>query len=186
VLVLVVRGDLLRRYPNTLVTAVPARWRGGEREEDTRAEALDPIFTGTLGPDASFFGFEFAETVDVEHDVPGTTENRDAPGWYFAFEEPPTEPAFGLDTEASDESTELEFWKDLTWGDVRVSPGDTHVSLESLGSTTLPYDEQGENDWEETWAQSSAGMARITLQRPVRMLVHADQMLLPAEAGASG
>ncbi len=185
VLVLVIKGDLLRRYPNTLVTAVPARWRGGERVEDTRAEALDPIFSGTLGPDASFIGFEFEEAVDVEDDVPGTTENRDAPGWYFAFEEPPTEPAFGLDTEASDETTALEFWKDLTRGDVRGSPSGTHVSLESLGATTLPYDEQGENDWEETWAESAAGMARITLQRPVRMLVHADQMLVVTEAGAN-
>jgi hypothetical protein len=180
-LVLVIKGQLLRRYPSTLVTAVPARWAGTERKEDTRADALDPIFSGTLGPDAVFLGFEF----DATDDVAGTTDNQSLPGWYFAFEEPPTEPAFGLDTEASDEATGLEFWKDLTWADARVSPTDTHVSLESLGSTTLPYDEQDGNDWEETWAQSAAGMARITLQRPVRMLVHADQMLVATDVGAS-
>jgi len=183
VLVLVVKGDLLRRYPSTLVTAVPARWVGGVREEDTDALALDPSFTGTLGPDAVFLGFEFATTDDVA----GTTEDHGRPGWYFAFEEPPTEPAFGLDTEASDEEARLRFWKDLTWGDARVSPSDTHVNLESLGSTRLPYDEPGEdNDWRETWAKTSAGMARITLQRPVRMLVHADQMLVATEVGAGG
>jgi hypothetical protein len=45
---------------------------------------------------------------------------------------------------------------------------------------TLPYDDRGWNsDWQETWAENSAAMARITWQRPVRMLVHADQMLRP-------
>jgi hypothetical protein len=63
-----------------------------------------------------------------------------------------------------------------------VSPTHTHVGLAALGSRRLPYDDQGANTWEETWADSAAGMARITLQRPVRMLVHADQMLAPGEA----
>ncbi len=182
VLVLVVKGELLRRYPNTLVTAVPAHWVKGARprlrEEDGKGIPLDPIFTGSLGPDAVFLAFEFGEQVDVERDVAGTSDPADAlPGWYFAFEQPPTEPAFGLDTAASDESPELRLWKDLTWDDARLSPTDTHVALGALGSRTLPYDDQGANDWDETWAASSAGMARITLQRPVRMLVHADQML---------
>jgi hypothetical protein len=192
VLVLVVKGDLLRRYPNTLVTAVPARWvedaRPPLREEDDEAAALDPIFTGSLGPDAVFLGFQFGPEVEVDRgDVPGTADPDDErPGWYFAFEQPPTEPAFGLDTAASDESPRLEFWKDLTWDDARVSPSDTYVGLDALGSTTLPYDEREPNDWEETWAETSAGMARITLQRPVRMLVHADQMLVAEEAAARG
>ena len=53
VLVLVVKGDLLRRYPNTLVTAVPAHWVEGAkpqlREEDHKGTPLAPIFTGSLG-----------------------------------------------------------------------------------------------------------------------------------------
>ena len=179
VLVLVIKGDLLRRYPNTLVTAVPAKWAGTIREEGDPAGALDPIFSGSLGPDAVFLGFEFGAGVDVDVDVPGSPDPRaKLPGWYFAFEEPPTEPSYGLDTPASDDDPRaLDFWKDLTWADARRSPDDTHVSLDSLGSLKLPYDEQGENVWEETWADSAAGMARITLQRPVRMLVHADQMM---------
>ena len=183
VLVLVLKGDLLRRYPNTLITAVPARWDGDLREEDDKAAALDPIFTGSLGSDTVFLGFKFGESEDVA----GSDDPDDElPGWYFAFEEPPTEPSYGLDTAASDESTALEFWKDLTWDDARLSPSDTHVALDALGSTRLPYDEVGQNDWDETWAKSSAAMARITLQRPVRMLVHADQMLVSEEAAPNG
>ena len=182
-LVLVVKGDLLRRYPNTLVTAVPAMWSKGLRQEDTEAEALDPLFSGTLGSDAVFLGFEFEQHVHVDTDVAGSADPDDLlPGWYFAFEEPPTEPSYGLDTAASDESAALEFWKDLTWDDARPAPTDTHVGLGALGSIELPYDELGANTWSETWAASAAGMARITLQRPVRMLVHADQMLTAQEA----
>ena len=184
-LVLVVKGDLLRRYPNTLVTAVPAKWSKSLRQEDTEAEALDPLFSGTLGSDAVFLGFEFEfdEGVDVVTTVAGSADPDDQlPGWYFAFEEPPTEPSYGLDTAASDESPALEFWKDLTWDDARLTPADTHVALEALDSTRLPYDEVGANTWLETWGETSAGMARITLQRPVRMLVHADQMLTAQEA----
>ncbi len=189
VLVLVIKGDLLRRYPNTLVTAVPAHWVKGAkpklREEDPEGAPLAPIFTGSLGPDAVFLGFEFAlePGEDVEDEVRGSADPDDKrPGWYFVFEQPPTEPAYGLDTPASDESPRLELWKDLTWDDARVSPTDTHVGLESLGSKTLAYDDQGDNTWEETWGESAAGMARITLQRPVRMLVHGDQMLASGQA----
>jgi len=173
VLVLVIKGDLLRRYPKTLVTAVPARRVRGVREEDSRGTPIDPCFSGTLGPDAVFLGFDFGDAVD---DVAGD------PGWYFAFEQPPTEPVFGLDTEASDESSKLTLWKDLTWGDARVDPAAAYVGLGALGAITLSYDELGENTWTETWAASAAGMARITLQRPVRMLVHADQMLAAPDA----
>ena len=45
------------------------------------------------------------------------------------------------------------------------------------------YDNDGANSaWKERWAENAAAMARITWQRPVRMLVHADLMLqLPAD-----
>ena len=155
------------------------------REEDRKGTPLAPIFTGSLGPDAVFLGFEFdlPPDEDVEVAVRGSSDPADElPGWYFVFEQPPTEPAYGLDTAASDESPALQLWKDLTWDDARVSPTDTHVGLAALGSRRLAYDDQGENTWEETWGDSAAGMARITLQRPVRMLVHADQMLAPGEA----
>ncbi len=166
--VLVVKAELLRCYPRTLITAVPARRVGGVREEDPHGTPIDPTFTGTLGPDAVFLGFDFGEDAG---DIAGD------PGWYFAFEQPPTEPAFGLDIPASDGSPRLRLWKDLTWDDARVSPDDAYVGLDALGSITLPYDDRGENTWTETWAANAAAMARITLQRPVRMLVHADQML---------
>jgi hypothetical protein len=123
-LVLVIKGELVRRYPNTLISAVPARWRQQDgrtlREEDVDAAVLAPVFAGNLGRNVMFVGFTFEATVDIQRDVQGSPDPQAAsPGWYFAFEEPPTEPSFGLDTAASDTSPELKFWKDLTWADAR-------------------------------------------------------------------
>jgi len=185
VLVLILKGELLRRYPDTAIYAAPARWGDdGRREEDPNGEAVDPIFAGTLGGDVRFLGFAFDAAVDVPADLRGSSDAADeTPGWYFAFEQPPTEPAFGLDTAATDESPDLARWADLTWADVGVEATASYVPLAAL-TASLPYDTLGANQFDETWARSASAMARITLQRPVRMLVHADQLLDPEDPDA--
>jgi len=80
--VLVIRGDLLRRYPGTIVFAAP--------DDDGHAdfaspEVKQPIFGGALGDEYRFLGF--ALDADRARD-----EN-----WWFVFAEQPTEPRFGLD-----------------------------------------------------------------------------------------
>ena len=73
----------------------------------------------------------------------------------------------------------IEGYSSLLW--VLATAGVSSLGLDALRAT-LPYDDRGANQWTETWADSAAAMARITLQRPVRMLVHADQMLNLAPA----
>ena len=80
-LVLVVRGDLLRRYPGTIVFAAPDR----EGRADFDAAPKLPVFEGRLGAEYRFLGFDMSEK-----------EARDAP-WWFVFAEQPSEPRFGLD-----------------------------------------------------------------------------------------
>ena len=58
-LVLLIRGELLRRYPNTVVLADP-RDRAGHPEH-RRHVSSRPIFAGYLEPDISFFGFDLTE-----------------------------------------------------------------------------------------------------------------------------
>ena len=53
------------------------RGRGCARRT-TAATPLDPIFSGSLGPDARFLGFEFDAGVDIDVDVPGSTDPLDA------------------------------------------------------------------------------------------------------------
>ncbi|MBJ3762437.1 hypothetical protein ILP92_06730 [Maribius pontilimi] len=95
-LVLLIRGDLLRRFPETMIYGLPAKARtaGSDGafpapELRTYGDARMPIFRGTLSPDVTFLGFDLTpEQVQA---------NGEDGGWFFMIEGPPTEPRFGLD-----------------------------------------------------------------------------------------
>ena len=98
---LLLRGDLLRRYPNTMAVAVRAVRTGGvQKPSDVPADLLTPVFAGAFDPDVSFFGFPL-----VSADL--TTGE----GWFFGLMEPVTEPRFGFDETVgreTDDPDELE------------------------------------------------------------------------------
>jgi hypothetical protein len=77
-IVLLVRGDVIRRYPNVLVYA--AEVQNGEPKSGTE---LFPLFTGRLGTDVYFYGFKLDINVA-----------RGNPGRYFVLQEQPSEPRF--------------------------------------------------------------------------------------------
>jgi hypothetical protein len=131
--VLLVRGELLRRYPNTVIFACKAKaGQGGDngRVLDETDERF-PLFRGTLNPDITFFGFNLS--VD---DARGGTAAAPL-GFFFVFQEQPTEPRFGLEPQSSDPVTQ---WEDLAWTNFAV-PGDQEVAPRtgfSAGQGTLP------------------------------------------------
>jgi hypothetical protein len=86
--VLAMRGELLRRYPRTRVTAVRAKPGGDGPVDDEAAtgNTLEPVFTGFLTPDLRFFGFA------VDESSLGSSQT-DA-GWFFALQEQVTEAGF--------------------------------------------------------------------------------------------
>ena len=58
--VVIVRSALLRRYPNTVVYMVRAKWAGKSRVPWSNARGEEhefPLFTGRIGSDVRFFGF---------------------------------------------------------------------------------------------------------------------------------
>lgn len=180
-LVLLIRSELFRRYPSTLVSATPATWvpdaTGGWSRVEAPEGAIDPAFVGRLGPDISFFGFELPAGLDLDRDVAGSPDQGDGkPGWFFVLEQPAAEPRFGLDAGAG-KAAAPKYWKNVRRGQATGDTGASYVPLAPLAGTTLPYDRFGANTWTETWARDAAAMARITLQRPVRVLMHADRML---------
>jgi hypothetical protein len=77
-LVLLVRGDVIRRYPNVVVYT--AEVENGEPKAGTE---LFPFFTGRLGGDIAFYGF----VLDL-----ATAQGN--PGRYFILQEQPAEPRF--------------------------------------------------------------------------------------------
>src|SRR5207245_395434 len=106
-LVLLVRGAVLELYPNTLVYAVRAEW-GADGARQPGDEERHPLFSVTLKPDVSCFGFDF--TLD---DAVGSATD---PGWFLALAEHPGEPRFGLDAARDTAGQWPTRWDDLSWG----------------------------------------------------------------------
>jgi hypothetical protein len=183
-LILLVRGDLLRRYPNTIVYACEAVWNPATRMHDIPDPEVhkNPQFRGTLSPDITFFGFDL-----TAKEALGDPSDRTKPqGWFFVFQEQPSEPRFGLEAEPTPFSNpEVHEWNDLTWANV-VPDGNALEDLQyapatgPLYGTVVPkLNPDGENpgDTDNHWGVDAAQTAFITMRRPVRVAVHAETML---------
>lgn len=176
-LVLVVRGDLLKRYPATRIYAVEAVPKDGGNgslvpalreyldvqgdppaELTDPAKRLEPTFRVTLPPDLTLFGFPLPE--------------QEARNRFFIIEEHIEEPRFGLDERVGQA---LNIWDDLSWEhfDLHDKPG--HY-LDSGTLASAPADPCGQQ-WNAT--SSSAVRAWITLQKPVRIAMLGSD-LMPA------
>ncbi len=85
-----VRGELFRRHPRAAVYAVRAVSRSVLADESVTQNVEYPIFSGAIEPDVRFFGFGLSAA-----DAVGTTLPAAPPGWFFVFQEQPTETRFG-------------------------------------------------------------------------------------------
>ena len=162
-LVLLIRGELLRRYPNSVIYAVKAAEQNGQIELSTDpADELHPLFRGTLKPDVTFLGFNL------------TPENAlDGHGWFFVIQQQPTEPRFGMDAANFDEQDPppLTTWDNLNWRHM----ADTEEELNALSHASI---NRSMPDIDAAkWGKNSAHQAYITLQRPVRIAIHASEMI---------
>ncbi len=113
-LVLIVRGELLRRYPDAIIYAAPAKLDGDARTIDDSAPEQHPIFHGTLAPDMNFFGFN----ISVE-DAKG--DGAMPEGYFFVFQQHPSGPRFGLEPFADGTVSQ---WSDLAWTNFGSTPAD--------------------------------------------------------------
>src|SRR6185312_12634515 len=113
--VLVIRGELLRRYPNTVIYAARAGLANGKPVFQQGTEERHPIFRGSLDPDITFVGFNLTNA-----------EVAASPSWYFVLQEQPTEPRFGMDDPFDDNGNftvpTLTDWNALAWSHVASTP----------------------------------------------------------------
>lgn len=156
-IVLLLRGQLLRRYPNTILYA----WRAkGDKLKDPPAagDIREPVFRGTFDPDVSFAGFDLRDTDLTQGD-----------GWFFVLQEQPTEPRFGFDETSSVLIGSLTKWSDASWEHTQVQPG-RHLLIQGnpLNGKVLGGIVFGKN---------SAHLAHITLQKPMRVAIHGKHMV---------
>jgi hypothetical protein len=194
--VLVIRGELLKKYPTAVIYAQRARWQltDGEidtskpREFETDGPEEDrlrtPLYEAKAEPDITFLGFDLtAEEVQGGTGEPGD----DDPGWFFVIKERPGEPRFGLDLEADGD---LETWSDLAWTHVFDGATDHFLDV-GAGTPTLTLtapDPDTASDHEVTqhaedvqiaWspAMNAAELAYVLYQVPVLVAVHGSEML---------
>ncbi|MBN1274414.1 MAG: hypothetical protein JXB26_19300 [Candidatus Aminicenantes bacterium] len=183
-LVLLIRGDLLKRYPNTVIYAHKAEWDKDENgnilkekprklasvtnEEERKVNQKYPLYSAKVGPDIFFLGFDL--TIE---DVKG--QNEDDPGWFFVLKERVGEPRFGLDLEDEEVDVSLSEWDDLSWGDIKedFAPGN-HIKLTDDKNKIKP-DNPGGIEWHSD--SNAADMAFILFQDPVLVAVHGQEML---------
>jgi hypothetical protein len=161
-LVLLIRGELLRRYPNSVIYAVAAVEKDGKLDLSTDpAKELHPLFRGTLKPDVTFLGFNLEKT-DATAD----------PGFFFVIQQQPTEPRFGMDVaDFEKDLPDLNTWNDLSWRHLATTKEKLNELTHASIKTVLQANDTGE------WGRNSAHQAYITLQRPVRIAIHAREML---------
>lgn len=172
-LVLLLRGELLRRYPNSVIYAVKAK-KIGEHLDLSEVES-HPLFRGTLFPDVTFLGFPPMLTRDeaIGNEASGN------PGWFFVIQEQPTEPRFGMDVPdfSANPLPKLTSWDDLSWRYL----AETEAEFKALSHASLNPVPQKIADLslvdKTKWGRNAAHQAFITLQRPVRIAIHAKQLL---------
>ncbi|HEX3130341.1 MAG TPA: hypothetical protein VH394_23595 [Thermoanaerobaculia bacterium] len=205
-IVLVIRGELLKRYPNTVIYAQRAVWQlkpdgtidntkerrfialtAAEEEKPPKDKLQTPLYEAKVDPDIYFFGFDLT----VEAAVGGTGANpNDDPGWFFVLKERPGEPRFGLDftDPPPNPARPLHIWGDLAWSDVQPGAEGSFIQITNATPTrtlTLPTGSDSEklpqhNDDKNipfNKDMSSADLAYVLFQAPVLVAVHASEML---------
>ncbi len=186
--VLTVRGDLLKKYPNTLIYAQKAhiaRNSSGapqpdedpvvvpvESDADIDLEIKFPVFRASVEPDIRFFGFDLS--VEQARGAADPRLEADDWGYYFVIQQLPGEPRFGMDVSFApddDPNTPLT-WNDLAWSLFPEGQGfiDTNVLPQSFAPA-------GTGESLSQWGTDSARMAYILFQNPVMIAVHAKEML---------
>jgi hypothetical protein len=183
-LVLTIRGDLLKKYPNTLIYAQQAHKAAGSglppvvaevaSEDDIQREIKFPVFKAAIEPDYRFYGFDM--TIEQARGDMDPQLETDDWGWFFVIQELPGEPRFGMDvTFAPDEDPTTPLtWNDLAWP--LFPDGQTFLD------TTAPpaaFSPAGPGESASQWGSDSARMASVLFQTPVMILVHAKEMLSP-------
>ncbi len=162
--VLLVRGEVVRRFPGLELFLVTPRADGGLVEADGSipdGRITWPSFAGTLDPRTVFVGFD-VDAADVR------AEQR-----HVAVQEPVTGPRFGFDVAGTVFGRAPTTWADLSWGHVAGSA----TALEGLGNLRL-----ADAPWLDgvtlddppdgvTWGRNGAHMARIAFQQPFRLLI---------------
>jgi hypothetical protein len=172
--VLVLRSELLRRYPGSIIYLSRGKQQGADLVLDDDRILL-PAFRGDLPPDISFIGFAIKpDDLRVAGDP-----------WYFVIAQPPAEPRFGLDDQSAETPATPTTANDLAWSHMAADGNGDNAPFAvadppALQGTTL--------EGSLHWGANAGVQAHLTYQHPVRIAILAADLLpppLPAPPGAN-
>ena len=185
-LVLLIRGELLKKYPNTQVYAQKASFKDTSNPDTPRNLADEsnpdniqlPVFMAELDPDIYLFGFDLG--VD---EAKGDSSDSSKPGWFFALRERPGQIRFGLDDWTPANPDDPDFptedptnWNDLSWEHL-VNSADELQAYQIDALHGFSSQSGTENSPLAVWGKNAADMAYILYQNPVLFARHAQEML---------
>jgi len=186
-LALVIRGELFKKYPNTIVYAQRAHVARDAQNQpqpdrppvlvdvqsdaDMTQEIRFPIFRAEIPPDLRFFGFDL--TVASARGAADPRQPGDDWGWFFVIQQLPGDPRFGMDLSFNRPDTSKPIsWDDLAWDRF---PADMTMVQPLVPPSNFVPAAPGESLGQ--WGKSAAEMANILYQKPVMIAVHAKEML---------
>lgn len=160
--VLLVRGELLRRFPQLIVYAAPAMIVNGVPTLNTDVRLWTaPIFLLPLDSKTTVFAYPFSPSEVHSNSSLGNA------GMYFVFSEPVAGPRFNFDEPSASPPTQ---WTDLDWSRVPANRGfavaGKAVDPETLAN--LPAS--------PSWNHDANDIARIAFARPYRVAFFADKL----------
>jgi hypothetical protein len=142
--VLVIRGELLKKYPNAVIYAHKAVWAPKSKDDPTfdktqsrvlyKAEEGDkekplfdvirtPLYRAQVEPDITFLGFKL-DIEEAKGDSDPETPTLQNAGWFFVIKERPGEPRFGFDIPKEDVDAAANLtWNDISWTEVLPGQG---------------------------------------------------------------
>jgi hypothetical protein len=169
-IVLVVRGEVVRRYPDAIFLALRADAQpddeGRPRFSADPADTARILFHHHLAPDILLVGFElFASQIQSEP-------------WWFLITENPSAPRFGLDLPDAGNGAAASGVQrnNLDWNDLGAL---SHDRFLTTSARTLTIGAGGGADAPVVWPGHAGVVARTLLQNPFRAAFNAHKLITP-------
>lgn len=171
-LVLVIRGDLLKKYPNTLIYAVKKGVSDLPEYEGITVPSLNeftdkedgdkefPVFGAYAKPDMTFLGFNISQ------------QSARSGDWFFCIEQCIGENRFGLDINGA-EVTDVDSY---SWESFNLKN-----SFDAYINASVP-NVNDDYDYANEWNGDASAIAKCSMQKPVRMIISIKQLLPETES----
>lgn len=174
--VLVVRGEVVRRYPDAVFFAT----RTSQADEEGKPIFADPkedpysvakiLFHHHLAPDILLVGFDLS---------PEEIRRTEPYRWWFILAQNPSAPCFGLDltTGVNLPASGGVKRNDLDWNDLGPL---IEARFLSAAARTISIEDEHSTPAVTTWPGNAAIVARTLLQNPARAAFDAYKLIAPA------